>query len=428
MKNFLMKLNNAGLVNVAGKGFEDFKTNDNAVVCLDMDTNDRHRVLDFDGHFVKSDFNMGIVVGKDQILFEDGSVEKLKDIFSCVKEDSRKSVPQKGDFVDFRNCEMGEVFIACNMAIHRKDIINERGIVKDIQDGIYIVCIDGKIFKLPSIALKRLPKTIMGKSMREVYIYLLNKGRRPIISNEYNYMDITSDGKFIEYIPNDRLSRFENGKFWDVELRQKFATKKKIRGVLKALFDCSDDEMESVIMIFGKSDLKVEVLEGKDILTVFDSEECSKYGSISQSCMLDKENEYFDIYQDNAKCAIVRDDDGVIVLRAMLWELKSKTKRKKIQLLDRIYSSDDSLVPLLQNWAVRNGFYTLQRQTHSQREMVTSRGEIVPIGDYYVQLKKSDYKSYPYIDTMFLKIDDRLYADGYVGVAHSTGGKLGTVM
>lgn len=424
MKNFLMMMNNKGLANLAGKGFESAGFNEDAVVFLDMDTADKHRVLDFKNHFVSCTYEKGIVVGKDKILFEDGSLEKLKDIFSNVKQDSRRNVPQKGDFVSFRNCTIGEAFIASNMAVSVHSLKSDKGIVKDIEDGLFSVIIDGKLFKLPSIALKRLPKTIMSKRMREMYIFLMNKGKKPIISKEYNYMDITKDGKFIEYISNDRLARFENADYWNEELRQKFATKKKIRGVLKALFECTDDEMDSVIMIFGKSDLQVEVLEGEDILTVFDTEECSEDGSISQSCMLDKPENFFEVYKDNAKCAIVRNDDGEIILRAMIWELKSKTKRKKVQLLDRIYSSDDSLVPLLKNWAIKNGMYTLQKQAHSQTEMVSPRGEIIPIGDYHVKLVKSNYENYPYIDTMCIKIEDRLYAYGYVKIAHTTGGSL----
>ena len=358
-----MKLNDAGLVNVKGQGFDTFKINDNAVICLDMDTNDKHRVLDLKNHFVKCTYDKGVVVGKDKILFNDGSLERLKDVFSNVKEDTRKNLPQKYDFVSLRNCIIGGAFIACNVAVSADSINSDRGIVKDIKDGLYQVILDGQIFKVPSIALKKLPKTIMSKRMKDIYLFLMNKGRKPIISNEYNYMDITPDGKFIEYISNDRLARFENGDFWDTELRQKFATKKKIRGVLKALFGCSDDEMDSVITIFGKSDLEVEILEGKDILKAFDEDENSKNGTISQSCMIGKPEEYFEIYEENAKCAIVRDDDGVIVLRALIWELKSKSKKRKIRLLDRIYSSDDSLVPLLQNWAIKNGMHTLPKQS-----------------------------------------------------------------
>ena len=56
--------------------------------------------------------------------------------------------------------------------------------------------------------------------------------------------------------------------------------------------------------------------------------------------------------------------------------------------------------------------------------MISPKGETVSIGDYYVKLVKSEYGDYPYIDTMCIKIEDRLYAIGYVGVAHTTNGSL----
>ena len=428
MKNFLLSLNAKGLVNLTGAEYKDAKHNDDAVISLNMDLEaDSSRVLDFNGHFVAYTHSRGIVVGKDKILFEDGSLEKLKDVFSNFKADTRKILPQVGDFIEVRNCEIGNVFVACNMAVWKKDVKTTKGLVTDIRGGLFGIVIDGKSFTVPSIALKKVPKTIMSKTMRDIYIYLMNKGRKPIISPEYNYMDISDDGKFIEYIANDRLSRFENGDFWNRELRAKFATKKKIRGVLRALFNCSNDDMDAAIMIYGKINLEVEVLEGAEIYQVFDSDNNPDCGTLGESCMINKDSEYFEIYENNAKCAIVRDDDGMIILRAMIWELHSNKKRNKIQLLDRIYSENDSFVPLLQNWAAKNGMYVLPKQTFSQKKMINPKGVEVEIGDYHVRLDRADYGKYPYIDTMCFKVGDRLYSAGYVKVAHKTDGSLESI-
>ncbi|MGL5717068.1 MAG: hypothetical protein ACRCX2_28890, partial [Paraclostridium sp.] len=384
------------------------------------------RMINFGKLFVNTECKFGYVRDKDMIILDNMEVVKMKDLFNNVKEDTRKIKPGVFDFIELQNCFNGHAVITMKTAKNINVFKSVKGIVKSIENGIYNVLVGGENVRVPSMCLKRVPRTIMSKTMKDIFEFMMNKGRNPVILPEYNFMDISEDGKFITYIAEDRLSRFE-GKVWDAELRKKYATQKKIRGVLKALFSCTDEEMDSVIMLYGKSTLTVEVLEGEAVKHVFKKKENSTSGSIGQSCMLGKSQSYFDIYAENARVAIVRDDNGLIVLRALIWELYSESLKKKITFLDRIYSKSDSMVPMLINWAMKQGWYSLKTQGHSMREMVSPKGESVKFGDYHVRLKSASYDAYPYIDTLYLIVGNKAYASGFVMSAHSTGGTAGRV-
>lgn len=427
MMKFLQGLNELGKINVVN-GFEEFEfaTHSNVATIDLANAQSVSRIINFKTLFCDIDEEYGLVMSKDDVMFKDGSMGKLKDVFSKIKKDTRKIKPTVMDFVEIQNCFNGDALITVNKALALANLKSLRGMVKEIKDDIYTVVVGGEVIKLPSVCLKKIPRTIMGKSMRDIYEFMLNKGRKILILPEYNYMDISEDGKFVKYIATDRLDRFE-GKYWDTELRGKLGTQKKIRGVLKALFDCSDEEMDSVIMLYGNSSLQVEVLEGKDVVHVFDKKANAGSGSLGNSCMLGKPKSYFEIYEDNAKVAIVKDDKGVIVLRALIWELYSESQKKKIKIMDRIYSKSDSMIPMMLNWAMKNNIHTLKHQQHSGNRMVTPKGAEMPIGDYHIKLKKCEYKNHPYIDTFYLIAGSKAYASGYILSAHSTGGNAGRV-
>lgn len=425
MKNFLKKLNDAGRLNVKGLDgdWREFST------AQDFDATkkeDMTRMLNLSKLFVETTSKLAYVLDKDNMILDTMEVVKMKDFFANTKSDTRKVLPGMLDIVEIQNCFNVDAVIAMNIAKNISCFKSVKGIVKEIKDGIYTVLVGGEQLRLPSLCLKRVPRTIMSKTMKEIFEYMTNKGRRPVILPEYNYMDISEDGKFITYIASDRLERFE-GRFWDADLRKKYATQKKIRGVLKALFDCSDEEMDSVIMLYGNSNIQVEVLEGKSVKSVFEKKANAQSGTLGNSCMLGKPKSYFKIYEENAKVAVVRDEDGQIILRALIWDIYSEKLKKKVTFMDRVYSKNDSMVPMLINWAMKQGFYTLSGQTHSMRKMVSPKGEDVNFGDFHVRLKSDSYENHPYIDTFYLIAGSRAYASGHILSAHSTGGRAGIV-
>ena len=421
--DFLLGLNKLGKINLVG--IDGAISHDGVSLAVDVN-NSQSRIIDFRNLFVQTQDEFGLIISKDELMTERGEVVKLKDVFSLIKEDTRKIKPALYDFVDLQNCFNGDAVITIGHAKNKSEYKNMRGMVKEIKDNYYVVVVGGQQIKVPSICLKRVPRTIMSKTMKEIYEYMLNKGRKPVILPECNYMDVSDCGKFIKYIATDRLTRFES-KFWDKDLRDKLGTQKKIRGVLKALFDCSDDEMDAVIMLYGNSDIMVEVLTGKDVLKAYDSRENSSGGSLGNSCMMGKPSNYFEIYEDNAEIAVVRDSDGKIVLRAVMWELYSDSAKKKVKIMDRIYSKNDSMIPMLQGWAIKNGYHTVGTQSHSQREMVDMKGASKPIGDFHVKLKKSNYEKLPYIDTFFYIVGNKAYSSGFILNAHSTSGEASKI-
>lgn len=422
MKKMLLGLNKMGKINVVGGAEGEFITNNIVLNTIDLNnTSSIAQVLRLEALFAETTSKWGVVVNREDILLDDGSVVKLKELFSKFKEDNRKVRPKAMDFVEIQNCITDHAVISVGTAKSKSIYKSFKGMVKNIENDIYTVSVGGEIIKLPSICLKRIPKTIMSSKMRDVYEFMINKGRKPLILPEYNYMDISECGKFITYIAEDRLSRFD-GAVWNADLRKKFATQKKIRGVLNALFDCSDEEMDTVIMLYGNTNLNVEVIEGKEVKNVFTKELNASSGSLGQSCMLGKPKKYFKVYEDNAKVAVIKDDSGIIVARAVVWNLYSEKLKKRVTFMDRIYTKDDSMTPLMINWAMKQGWYTLKSQSHSQRSMMSPKGESVDFGDFHAKLKSAEYENYPYIDTLYIIVGDRAYASGFIKTAHSTGG------
>lgn len=422
MKNFLLGLNKLGAINLENvEGAVFYPEKD--IITIDFN-NRKSRVLDFKNLFIETTHRYGLVIDKDNVLLADGKVEELKKFVSNFKQDNRKVKPKVGSFVDLQLCVNEDAMLTLKTAKSLKDVGGTRGIVESFEDGVYNVIVNSSTYKLPSICLKKLPRKIMCDKMYGIFEMMINKGNRPKTVFEYNYMKFMEDGAYIEYITNDRLSRFD-GDFWNSELRAKFATKKKTRGVLANLFECTDSEMEEIISINSKSTLNVEILEGEDINSVFIRDNIQHGGSLSQSCMMGKDSDFFKIYEENAKVAIVRNSDGKITMRAFLWELKCDGKSKKITFLDRIYSNNDSQVSLMKAWALSKGYYTLPNQSHSSSVFTSPKGVQVNIGNYYVPLKRADYESFPYIDTMYVLVGKRLYSRAGVKVAHNTGGNIG---
>lgn len=105
-------------------------------------------------------------------------------------------------------------------------------------------------------------------------------------------------------------------------------------------------------------------------------------GQLGSSCMRYEEcHSFFNIYIKNpevCKLLILLDKDDKLIGRSLLWTLIDGSK-----VMDRIYTSRDSLMHLFEKWGRKNG-YVCKFKTNEQMS---------------VKVKPIKYSKYPYMDT-----------------------------
>lgn len=134
-----------------------------------------------------------------------------------------------------------------------------------------------------------------------------------------------------------------------------------------------------------------------------------KHSSSLRSCMKNKDDEVFELYNDlpNATIAYIDDEDGCIIARALLHdEVRNEDTGEIIKVMDRIYAEDGDCEAMMINYAKVHGYYRKIRQALNIDRYVAP--DMKP-GDDYVDLpnmsiaaprcKPNTYSAVPYIDT-----------------------------
>lgn len=135
------------------------------------------------------------------------------------------------------------------------------------------------------------------------------------------------------------------------------------------------------------------------------------YTSSLRSCMKNKDEEMFELYDDlpNTRIAYITDgdEDGCIIARALLHdEVRNEDTGEIIKVMDRIYAEDGDCEAMMINYAKAHGYYRKIRQALNVDRYVAP--DMKP-GDDYVDLpnmsiaaphcKPNTYSLVPYIDT-----------------------------
>lgn len=135
------------------------------------------------------------------------------------------------------------------------------------------------------------------------------------------------------------------------------------------------------------------------------------YTSSLRSCMKNKDEEMFELYDDlpNTRIAYIinGDDDRYIIARALLHdEVRNEDTGEIIKVMDRIYAEDGDCEAMMINYAKAHGYYRKIRQALDVTRYVAP--DMKP-GDDYVDLERMSiaaphckpdmYSLVPYIDT-----------------------------
>lgn len=166
---------------------------------------------------------------------------------------------------------------------------------------------------------------------------------------------------------------------------------------------------KSAFDILNDAFLKFDVVEGDDIAHWYNIENYeSEASTLGNSCMASVKDSFFKIYTKNPKvCKLVIlygeegkvNDKGQfkgkkIRGRALLW----KTDQGDY-FMDRIYYNKDSDVELFKQYAEKNDWWCKQWQ-NSDCDFTAVKGSSTKSPEYSVTLDESDFKNYPYVDTL----------------------------
>lgn len=139
-----------------------------------------------------------------------------------------------------------------------------------------------------------------------------------------------------------------------------------------------------------------------------------KKGSLGSSCMNRKHWKFFEFYDSYPHCKIayLKNSDGKLIGRALLWEEVWK-RGNKIKLMDRIYYTNSFVKAAFKRWAKENGYYYKTRQTAEDEMLITSpNGEVLGKKVLYLKDVKKHLamcEALPFLDTFCCYKNDRLW-------------------
>ena len=144
---------------------------------------------------------------------------------------------------------------------------------------------------------------------------------------------------------------------------------------------------------------KIEMVSGDEIAKWYKSENCHSGGSLSNSCMMDKN--FFDIYTQNPETVnlLIMKSGDKIVARALVWKIKTSDPQLGFTYyMDRVYTVRDHQEKVMMAFAEKQGWACRVPGGVYERGIIY-QGKKHHDVKISVQIKKLKYEKYPYMDT-----------------------------
>jgi len=145
---------------------------------------------------------------------------------------------------------------------------------------------------------------------------------------------------------------------------------------------------------------KIEMVSGDEIAKWYKSENCHSGGSLSNSCM--KDRNFFDIYTQNPESVnlLIMKSGDKIVARALVWKLKTVSPQLGFTYyMDRVYTVRDHQEKVMMAFAEKQGWAYRTPGTSNWNQSLFYQGKKHQDVKMSVQIKKLKYETYPYMDT-----------------------------
>lgn len=225
--------------------------------------------------------------------------------------------------------------------------------------------------------------------------------KEELVENAVNFISISRDDNTkISYLTSERMSTIDVSDYWTSSRRFQAKPGAFISKVFKNI---SSKEVEKFSNLYrstvNKPKFTLNVVSGDVIKSYYHWESYAKdRGTLGSSCMKhDSCQSYMNIYSDNPdtiKMLVMKDEDGRLMGRALLWTFDS------YKIMDRIYTiSDEDLAFYFKTWATDNGYLYKSEQnwynTLNFEQIGQKRQEL----QLKVKLKNFSYGKYPYVDT-----------------------------
>jgi hypothetical protein len=226
---------------------------------------------------------------------------------------------------------------------------------------------------------------------------LIKANQNPQSEDVLRNVTINSEG-VLTFLPKGKKSILsQNGNSWAKINR----TPGKFGKTFKSLFnqlniEITPTDLEKLVnhlkaSINNSNDF--EIIEGSEIAEIYNNSSIAdNCGSLNESCMNGKNSDYFQIYVDNCKMLVTRNEDRELTGRALLWIADCGTK-----IMDRIYGND-ATIQIFKNWAIERNYIYKTKQNYSDKTYFF--GEMNKMDKIFqISVSISNCFSYPYIDT-----------------------------
>ena len=254
---------------------------------------------------------------------------------------------------------------------------------------------------------------------------LLGKETGVLVDSPINYISVSEqDSTKISYLSTDREEKIVKDctAAGQPSLIDRYLWGSSIRfharpgSIITKLFkDVSAREVEVFANLYrsnvNKPRFKFNIVSGEDVRKYYNYERYAGEGrgTLGNSCMKSGScQKFFNIYVENpdlVKMLIMLDDDGMLIGRALLWDIKSdvisdtfeKTTQK---IMDRIYTiRDEDYAFYFKKWATDNGYLYKSEQNWfntMQFENLNFKKQDILLD---IKVAKFDHRYYPYFDT-----------------------------
>ena len=151
---------------------------------------------------------------------------------------------------------------------------------------------------------------------------------------------------------------------------------------------------------------EMEIVTGDDIAYWYNGDnyyDNEQKGALYHSCMKDKPASFFEIYTKNPEvCSmlIIKKDDK-LVARALVWKLSYNSLNDDIEyFLDKQYYNKNYQKNKLINYAKEKGWAYRVSNDLREIKVVSYNNQTYNDVDMEVELKRIDYDTFPYVDTL----------------------------
>lgn len=235
-----------------------------------------------------------------------------------------------------------------------------------------------------------------------------------------NYLDTTEKEDFITFLSDRRAQDISDvvdspyiisgrGEIKVGRFARAFLTLPEVESELGNI-TFTDKDYEDFVNLYkslsDKNENRFEIVRGKSIKKYY-LENIHAYrekGQLGNSCMRYMScQEYLNFYSKNKKACnllVYLNPNGELLGRALIWKLKKSPCSAKY-FMDRIYTASDSDILKFQRYADEQGWMYKLKQSSDNINSYFFKYKGTPIiGKVVVDLEKSNFDSYPFLDTL----------------------------